>query len=471
MGALLRTTDGGDSWERLPPPPTAGRFVFADPQRGFLQSAPIADRLFTTPDGGDSWYQVVLSDIALYDLPVVHEDRISTVAVTVLDDDTPALYSFQTTDGGISWQLVDFIDLPAGHYYEPVPSLITLTGDLFAYGLGNSLVTRFWGQEQPLSGVILTLADAGADAIWALVASGECEGDRCRRTWRLMAVGGVGQDSRTTRELLNRSQEEESTPVRSARDSDSASTQAIVSLDYGFDTCAAPTIEDMEKWKTAGPFMDANVYLGGAAYACRHIQHNLDANWVTAVFAQGWRLIPTWVGPQAPCWPHGTIKFSTNLALARDEGAAQAVAAVNGARSIGLGDGTPIYYDMEQYPANNPACSSAVRAFVDAWSVGIEDQGYVAGLYGSPINASADWREGIVANPPSVIWLAHWECNAKETQCEWQDGPTVSSRYLDDRYWAGNRRIRQYWGDHKEVWGGVPLMIDRNYANGLVVGR
>ena len=474
VGELLRTTDGGETWERLQSPPAAGRFVFADAQRGFMASAPISDRLFATYDGGDSWHELALPidadpGMVLYDLPAVHGDGTSTVTVTVRGT-APALYVFVAGDGDGTWRLAGSRDLPTGYYYEPVPSLVTRSGELRAYGVRNSLVTPAADRgAEALSGTILTLADGGDDSIWALVASGGCDDGSCRRTWRLISVGEGAERSRpTTRELLNRSQEEIRTPASSERAPGDTRTRAIVSFGYGFDTCQAPAIEDMQTWKDDGPFMDANIYYGGAARTCWY-QHNLNSEWVDAVFAQGWRLIPTWVGPQAPCWREGALAFSLDPRVAGEEGLAQATEAVHEARTLGLGVGTPLYYDMEKYAENRPDCSLAVRAFVDAWSQGVEERGYVAGIYGSPRNASADWREGVVDNPPTALWLAHWRCGEGLEVCLWDDGPTVRSEHLDDSYWGNNQRIRQYWGSHEETWGHVRLKIDRNYANGLVV--
>jgi photosystem II stability/assembly factor-like uncharacterized protein len=51
-GAILRTADGGETWERLPAPPVAGRIVFASADRGFMTGAPVNERLYRTLDGG-----------------------------------------------------------------------------------------------------------------------------------------------------------------------------------------------------------------------------------------------------------------------------------------------------------------------------------------------------------------------------------------------------------------------------------
>src|SRR5690606_8101911 len=97
------------------------------------------------------------------------------------------------------------------------------------------------------------------------------------------------------------------------------------SFDKGFDKCAAATASQMQSWKTNSPYKDANIYFGGSARACA--QTNLTSSWVSTVFSQGWRLIPTWVGPQAPCTSYGN-RFSYDTATARTQGLNEASAAV-----------------------------------------------------------------------------------------------------------------------------------------------
>ena len=87
------------------------------------------------------------------------------------------------------------------------------------------------------------------------------------------------------------------------------------------------------------------------------------------VFAQGWRLIPTWVGPQAPCTNY-IRRISADPVEARLDGVAEADAAVAAAAALGLGEGTPLYYDVEYYDEFDQSCSEAMREFIDAWRVG-----------------------------------------------------------------------------------------------------
>lgn len=55
FGDLFRTTDGGQSWSKLPEPPVGGKITFFDARRGFLAGGPIYERLYITHDGGETW--------------------------------------------------------------------------------------------------------------------------------------------------------------------------------------------------------------------------------------------------------------------------------------------------------------------------------------------------------------------------------------------------------------------------------
>ena len=78
----------------------------------------------------------------------------------------------------------------------------------------------------------------------------------------------------------------------------------------GFDTCAAPSTATMQTWWTSSPYTSVGIYIGGANRGCA--EPNLTPPWVSTVIAQGWRLLPIWVGPQAPCT---TLGSTTKLSL------------------------------------------------------------------------------------------------------------------------------------------------------------
>jgi photosystem II stability/assembly factor-like uncharacterized protein len=479
LGELLRTTDGGATWERLPRPPAAGRFVFVDAQHGFMTGAPVSERLYRTLDGGRTWGELKLDvrtapGMALYDLPVFHSAMDGLLALT-LRGATPRLLSFVTRDGGRSWRPVDATALPAGDYDEPVPAVLRESGGPAAFAAQGLVMLTADRAPRRLSlvdgseseGVLpagrtpsvraLSLVEGGLG--WALVAEGGCDAGECRQLTRLLALDGSADAVGAVLELLVR---RETLPA--AEPDQPLSSGATISFDRGFDKCAAATTTQMQTWKISSPYRDANIYFGGSARACS--QPNLSAAWVSTVFGQGWRLIPTWVGPQAPCTSFGT-RFGSNPATARSQGLAEAEAAVDGASALGLGGGTPLYYDLELYAENDASCSAAVRAFVDAWTERVQARGYVAGVYGNARNAQADWRTGVIANPPDAVWLTPWVCGSTATTCNWS--PTVFGiPGVSDAYWANDQRIRQYWGGHNETYGGVTFNIDSDFANGPV---
>jgi hypothetical protein len=474
-GEILRTADGGESWELLPAPPAAGRIVFASAERGFMTGAPVSERLYRTLDGGRSWHELPLPfrarGLALYGLPQFTTPQDGSVSVTVAGR-RPRLLTFVTRDGGLTWQPARALALPAGDYGEPVAAALTSSGDPAAFasgssiahersGTGRALTNRIAparepsaGRAAPARGVpsVRALAADEDGSGWALVAEGECDQGVCRQTTRLVAIDAAGGAA----DLLVR------TWVQGASPESPLTSASTISFDKGFDKCAAGSAAQMQAWRTSSPYRDANIYHGGSARGCS--QPNLTATWVSSVFQQGWRLIPTWVGPQAPCSVFGN-KFSPTPATARTQGRAEADAAVSAAAALGLGAGTPVYYDMEYY-ATTTACSAAVQAFVDGWTERVKARGYVSGVYGTATNAQTDWRPGLFANTPDAAWVASWYCTG--STCGYNPTTVFGIRPLSDSYWTDNQRIHQYWGGHNETWGGVTFNVDANYANGPV---
>jgi hypothetical protein len=139
----------------------------------------------------------------------------------------------------------------------------------------------------------------------------------------------------------------------------------------GFDACTAPSVATMAAWLNS-PFRVAGTYLGGVNWACSY--GNFTQSWVSQVAAQGWRFIPVWVGPQAPC---STIPGAVliNPAQAAAEGKSEAASAVSTAAGFGYGTGTLIYFDMEAYDNSNTSCKQAVLNFLSGWTQGLHAAG------------------------------------------------------------------------------------------------
>jgi hypothetical protein len=234
-------------------------------------------------------------------------------------------------------------------------------------------------------------------------------------------------------------------------------TTAAAAPMLGFDTCETPTVEEMAVWKSTSPFSAVGVYIGGAARHCPNPALDSPA-WVRAVTAQGWRLIPTYVGLQAPC---SDFNARMDPATSASQGIQAANDAVMRAQKAGIGTGAPIYFDLEAFDAPDAACLAVVATFISSWTQRLHDYGYVAGLYGN-LRSGVMVMACMVDSPGlavvDALWIAAWSGNWR---VEGFDG-------LLDGLWSGSQRIHQYLGDHDETWGGVTLNIDSNFVNGPV---
>jgi Domain of unknown function (DUF1906) len=223
----------------------------------------------------------------------------------------------------------------------------------------------------------------------------------------------------------------------------------------GFDACTAPSKRSMSAWGVS-PYRAIGVYIGGLNRGCT--QPNLTASWVADQIAAGWNLIPTYVGLQAPTSSCGSCaKLSPSTATS--QGAEAASDAVEAARAVAIGPGSPIYFDMESY-ARGGSASSATLAFLAAWTTQLHALGYESGVYSSGASGIADLvaKLGSGYLEPDDLWSANWNGSA-----------TASDPYVPAGAWTGHR-IHQYRGGHDESYGGVTINIDNDYVEGGTVG-
>jgi hypothetical protein len=225
----------------------------------------------------------------------------------------------------------------------------------------------------------------------------------------------------------------------------------------GIDTCTAPSAATMTDW-LASPYRVISTYLGGANWACSY--GNFNSSWAGEVAAEGWKYIPIWVGPQAPCT---TLTNTTVIdpSTAAAQGETEAASAVAAAQSFGYGSGTPIYFDMESYDNSDTACSQAVTTFLGGWTAGLHAAGYLSGVYSSAATGIADLA-ALYSNPdyqrPDDVWLA-----------DWNDDPVLTNPYLPSGDWP-NAVLHQYYGSHNETWGGATLNVDSDIVDAAVAG-
>ncbi len=224
----------------------------------------------------------------------------------------------------------------------------------------------------------------------------------------------------------------------------------------GFDACTAPSRSAMSAWGSS-PYRAIGVYIGGVNRGCA--QPNLTASWVGEQAAAGWSLIPTYVGLQAPTSSCSSCaKLSSGSASL--QGSQAATDAVNEARIVGLGEGSPIYFDMESYTRTATA-TAATMTFLEAWTTRLHALGYDAGVYSSSASGIADLaaRLGGIYSLPDDVWIANWNGRA-----------SALDSYLPASAWADHQRIHQYRGGHDETYGGVTINVDNNYVEGATAG-
>ncbi|MDX6474930.1 MAG: hypothetical protein QOH95_441 [Gaiellaceae bacterium] len=241
----------------------------------------------------------------------------------------------------------------------------------------------------------------------------------------------------------------------------SAATQqarAQVFTGYGFDACTAPSTNALAAW-SASPYRALGIYLGGVNRACA--DGNLSPSWVSTTVSMGWSLLPLYVGLQAPCVGQTRLaRISSTVATAAAQGRTAADDAARLATAFGLPTGSPVYFDMEGYKANDTACTKVVQSFVAGWVTELRANSFVPGVYGSAASTIRD-VSSLGSSLPDAIWIANW--NGVES--------VFGDPYVSDSLWPNHQRVHQYKGGHKETWGGVAINIDSNFVDGAVVGN
>ena len=226
----------------------------------------------------------------------------------------------------------------------------------------------------------------------------------------------------------------------------------------GFDTCAAPAASTMQTWYRTSAYRAVGIYIGGGDRACAG--GNLTPSWVSTVSAQGWSLIPIYVGLQAPCASGKGLK-KMQPAQAAQEGTAEARDAAVQAAAYGLAEGSPVYFDLEAFTETDQGCVSTVLTYLSAWTRELHVAGYYSGVYGSAASGMVTLADAVQTQPsftaPDAIWIARWDQQARTA-----DGS------VPPQMWDQHQRIKQYQGGHVEKHGGVAIDIDGDYLDGPV---
>jgi hypothetical protein len=214
-----------------------------------------------------------------------------------------------------------------------------------------------------------------------------------------------------------------------------------------FDPCSAPSPSTMDAWKTGSPYGAIGIYLGGANMGCS--QPNLTPGWVSTEASAGWHFFLLYVGPQAP---GSSCTSCSTITSAASQGASAAQDAAAHAANLGFGTGTPIIYDMEDYP---PSGTATVLAFISSWTNELRALGYASGEYSSLSSGVSDLIDNAPGpTTPDIVDFAAWNGAA-----------TTGDPSIPDANWANHQRIHQYSGGVDQTFGGYTINVDQDYLD------
>jgi hypothetical protein len=482
LGMLFVTADGGDTWAARSIPLGEPAY-FVTEALGWVAGGPAGDQLYRTQDGGATWQrQEIVPVPAHYGLPVFDNESRGLLPLVSVEGEALSAEFYATEDGGASWTQAGRVALepetPPG--VAPPLAIPDASGFLLAVPRSSRLARLENGQlsersnTDGLAAGLVELSMSSLDSGWGKWASGACtateSGLNCSQEIRLLRTSDGGEHWQpiglpgqvSLEESFSLADKNAALEAGSASGLD-ADTQPYVG--HGFDLCSIPALSQMQTWWNGSPYNAVNLYIGGSARACANTI--LSASYLSQLNAQGWRFIPTWVGPQASC-SYFSSRMSSNAATAYAQGVAQADQALTVAAGLGLTEpdksGTIIYYDLEAYDTSNTACRNAADSFVSGWVAEMHAYGNQGGMYGASCGSvPTDWAS--IANPPDALWVANWYGNAGTVS--YRNTASVWGAYcLSDSLWGNHQRLRQYAGDHSETWAGLTLGIDSNVLDG-----
>ncbi len=486
MGVLFTTSDGGVTWS-CSDVPVADKVYFRDPQMGWAVGGPTGDELFESQNAGVSWERIEPahgdSQTILYPPFSSHEQ--SLLVMTSLGE-ANSLNVYTLENASDHWQ-------PAGRVTLDVqPGSIGLSmldpQNFVATIPGTSSIVQMRGGELNVlenqdgrSTSIVELDMVSLEVGWAKAVDSNCvtsalpdEGTAsvsCSAITRLLQTTDGGLTWQTVNLPAGRS---DVTSLDASASTHSMIVSAIPATEntaafvgQGFDKCEIPTLSQMQTWWTSGPYKTVNLYFGGSSRACAN--GSLSPSYLYRLNQQGWKFIPTWVGPQAPCTGFPS-RMSSDPTVAFTQGVSEANLAVDRLLALGLTGldktGSVVYYDIENY-GTNTACRAAVNSFMNGWVSQLHARGNLAGVYGSTLCNTGLSDFMTITDMPDLICRP----GGITTRDQVSTIRLPTSGILGcvpNSAWANHQRIRQYEGDHNETWGGLSLAIDSDVLDGVV---
>lgn len=438
-------------------------------------------RLFRTPDSGLSWLELTPAGWKLLAIQELDGGVLLGLAAAERPG-SPGLFDLALAtnpDGGLSWSFQPLPGAPQpwqAEFSQPAAAQMAFpdaqNGAIFLQRPSSSNFTVGTRLETSDGGASWTLSEVAEGGELELLGASALPGETYQPAWRVVSGGSCAEKAGCQAQPeLQRSLDgglswqaqpfPAGLPLEDFAQPVSPEPEALdlAAVGHGFDKCEIPSLASMQEWWTESPYSAVNLYIGGSMRACSNAA--LSASYLSSLDAQGWTLIPTWVGPQAACSSYKTkIPYDTQAAF--NLGITEADAAANVAANLKLW-GQVLYYDLEAFDTANAPCLASAKAFIDGWSFQLHARGYTAGVYGSPCTSGLPdyWA---LENRPEAIWIAAWIYTA------YNPNATVwtTACGLSNSTWSNHQRLRQYAGGHNETWGSVTLNIDSNVMDGIV---
>jgi Domain of unknown function (DUF1906) len=475
LADLLTTSDGGQTWTRLRPPPVAGSLSFLSASRGWLSGGPRGSALYATADGGNSWLPVTLPSTTLVtpDAVRIQLPSLADPTLTASIAGTDATHGlttilFRRPDLGVSWtpyKLFQGLRQTANLAMHPFNGSLVIA-------LADHKQLMVWSTDGSSYSSTLPLPDTGVFAIddvifqdtthgWLHVAGTQCFGFKtsCTGWTGLFATVDGGQTFSSALTYADSSTMSTGTTPRLNSASSTPTPDAYYGYNvnaHGFDTCDTMQQQGTNwLWDNTDDTV-LGFYLGGEtadAVGC----FKPDYTQLYLIACRPWNYLPLWDGLQAPC--AAGMSQQINPATAVSDGASAAAAAINKLVSLSLYQSIA-YLDIERYPRNDPSCSQAVKDYASAFIATMHDSGYQAGLYVNGANAWDDFTPGEIDNLPDDIWVPQYP----------GPGDAVQPLYvLDDTgfiYWNNHQRVHQI---NQNVATGIsgPRLVDSDFVDGM----
>ncbi|PWB68847.1 MAG: hypothetical protein C3F07_21175, partial [Anaerolineales bacterium] len=353
LGTLFVTSDGGDSWTRSKLP-VADRVTFPEPQIGWAVGGPTEDQIFNTQDGGLTWRKISI-DLPSNSSSTVYQPFYSNGRgmLVVKSSGSKNSLIISTTESPLErWKTQD--QVPLNSETGMIALSILDARNLVATIPGTNSIVRMSDDRLSVvenkdgsSASVVDLDMISLDEGWARSVMADCttvsssdDGSAsvsCTSSTRLLHTndGGVTwqalQLPLTDTNFISPDASEENRSFTMNALPNSGRTEVFIG--QGFDKCEIPTLTELQAWWDNSPYKTVNLYIGGISRACSN--EALTSSYIEQLYHQGWKFIPTWVGPQAPCTSYN-YKMSYDATIAHNQGVDEADLAVERLAELGL---------------------------------------------------------------------------------------------------------------------------------------